>query len=52
MGIHVNPAETYQQQLDSALYKGQRCDKAMGLEAYSVGLRPEWAQQLLDHFCQ
>jgi hypothetical protein len=52
MCIHVNPAKTYQQQLDSALFKSQRYDKAMGLEAYSVGLRPEWAQQLLDHFCK
>ena len=52
MGIKVNPAKTYQQQLDSALYKGPLSEKAIELEAYSVGAIPEWAPKLLDHFCK
>jgi hypothetical protein len=52
MGIQVNPAKTNQHQLDSALYKGPLSDKAIELEAYSVGAMPEWAPKLLDHFCK
>jgi hypothetical protein len=52
MGIQVDPAKTYQQQLDSALYKGPLSDKAIELEAYSVGAIPEWAPKLLDHYCK
>jgi hypothetical protein len=52
MGIEVDPAKTYQQQLDSALYKGPLSNKAIELEAYSVGAVPEWAPKLLDYFCK
>lgn len=52
MGIQVDPAKTYQQQLDSALYKGPLSNKAIELEAFSVGAIPEWAPKLLDHFCK
>ena len=52
MGIQVDPAKTYQQQLDSALYKGPLSNKAIELEAYTVGAIPEWAPKLLDHFCK
>jgi len=52
MGIQVDPAKTYRQQLDSALYKGPLSDKAIELEAYSVGAIPEWAPKLLDHYCR
>jgi hypothetical protein len=52
MGIQVDPARTYQQQLDSALYKGPLSNKAIELEAYSVGAIPEWAPKLLDQFCK
>ena len=51
MGIQVDPAKTYQQQLGSALYKGPLSSKAIEIEAYSVGAIPEWAPKLLDHFC-
>jgi hypothetical protein len=52
MGIQVDPAKTYQQQLDSALYKGPLSNMAIELEAYSVGAVPEWAPKLLDYFCK
>ena len=52
MGIQVDPAKTYQQQLDSALYNGPLSNKAIELEAYSVGAIPEWAPKLLDHYCK
>lgn len=52
MGIPVDPAKTYQRQLDSDLYKGPVSKKAVELEAYSVGAQPEWAPKLLDHFCK
>lgn len=52
LGIQVDPAKTYQQQLDSALYKGPVSGKAIELEAYSVGAIPEWAPKLLDHNCK
>lgn len=52
MGIPVDPAKTYQQQLDSALYKGPISNMAIELEAYSVGAIPEWAPKLLDHYCR
>jgi hypothetical protein len=52
MGIQVDPAKTYQQQLDSALYRGPLSSKAIELEAYSVGEIPEWAPKLLDHYCK
>ena len=52
MGIRVDPAKTYQEQLDSALYKGPLSSKAIELEAYSVGAIPEWAPKLIDHFCK
>jgi hypothetical protein len=52
MGIQVDPAKTYQQQLNSILYKGPISDKAIELEAFSVGAIPEWAPRLLDHFCK
>lgn len=52
MGIQVDPVKTYQQQLDSALYKGSLADKAVELEAYAVGAVPEWAPKLLNYFCR
>lgn len=52
MGIQVDPAKTYKQQLDSALYKGPLSAKAVELEAYSVGAIPEWAPKLLDFYCK
>ena len=52
MGIEVDSAKTYQQQLDSALYKGPLSNMAIELEAYSVGAMPEWAPKLLDHYCK
>ncbi len=52
MGIQVDPARTYQQQLSSSLYKGPPSTKAIELEAYSVGAIPEWAPKLLDHYCR
>jgi hypothetical protein len=52
MGIQVDPAKTYRQQLDSALYKGPLSNKAVELEAYSVGAIPEWAPKLLDFYCK
>ena len=52
MGIQVDPAKTYQQQLDSALYKGPLSSKAVELEAFSVGAIPEWAPKLLDYYCR
>jgi hypothetical protein len=52
MGIQVDPAKTYQEQLDSALYKGPLSNKAIELEAYSVGAIPEWAPKLLDYYCK
>jgi hypothetical protein len=52
MGIQVDPAKTYEQQLDSAMYKGPLSNKAIELEAYSVGAIPEWAPKLLDFYCK
>lgn len=52
MGIQVDPAKTYQQQLGSALYKGPLSSKAIEIEAFSVGAIPEWAPKLLDHYCK
>jgi hypothetical protein len=52
MGIQVLPAKTYQQQLNSSLYKGPPSTKAIELEAYSVGAIPEWAPKLLDYYCK
>lgn len=52
MGIKVDPAKTYEQQLNSALYKGPLSSKAIELEAFSVGAIPEWAPLLLDHYCR
>jgi len=52
MGIQIDPAKTYQQQLNSSLYKGPLSNKAIELEAYSVGAIPEWAPKLLDHYCK
>jgi hypothetical protein len=52
MGIQVDPARTYQQQLGSSLYKGPLSSKAIEIEAYSVGAIPEWAPKLLDHYCK
>lgn len=52
MEIQVDPAQTYQQQLDSELYKGPLSNKAIELEAFSVGATPEWAPKLLDHYCK
>lgn len=52
MGIPVDPAKTYQEQLNSVLYKGPTYKKAIELEAFSVGAIPEWAPRLLDHYCK
>jgi len=52
LGIPVDPAKTYQQQLDSALYKGPLSSKVIEIEAYSVGAIPEWAPRLLNHYCK
>lgn len=52
MGIQVDPAKTYQQQLNSSLYNGPLSSKAIELEAFSVGAIPEWAPKLLDHYCR
>jgi len=52
MGIPVDPAKTYKQQLDSALYKGPPSSKAIEIEAYPVGAIPEWAPRLLNHYCK
>lgn len=51
MGIPVDPAVTYDSQLNSGLYPGHPSGKAVELEAYSVGARPAWAAQLMDHYC-
>jgi hypothetical protein len=51
LGIPVDPQRTYKEQLDSSLYKGGDHSKAIELEAYTVGERPQWAPKLLDHFC-
>lgn len=52
MGIQVDSAKTYQQQLNSALYKGPLSSKAVEIEAFSVGAIPEWAPKLLDYYCR
>jgi hypothetical protein len=52
MGIKVNTAEVFKHQLGSPLYKGPPSSKAIELEAFSVGVNPPWAIQLLDYFCR
>lgn len=52
MGIKVDAAEVFLQQLRSPLYEGPAPEKAIELEAFSVGANPPWAIKLLDYFCK
>jgi len=52
MGIPVSPAEVFNEQLNSPLYKGSTSNKVIELEAYTVQKDPKWAMSLLDHFCK
>ena len=51
LGIPVDAAATFDASLNSGLYPGHASSKAVELEAYSVGARPAWAAELLDHYC-
>lgn len=51
LGIPVDAAATFDASLKSGLYPGHASSKAVELEAYSVGARPAWAAELLDHYC-
>lgn len=52
MGIEVDPVSSYRTQLNSDLYAGPLSSKAIEVEAYSVSLTPDWAPELLDHYCK
>lgn len=52
LGIAVDAAATFDASLNSGLYPGHPSSKAVELEAYSVGARPAWAAELLDHYCR
>jgi hypothetical protein len=51
LGIEVDPATTFEAQLNSGLYAGHPAGRAIELEAFTAGARPAWAAQLVDHFC-
>ncbi len=51
LGIEVDPAATFEAQLNSGLYAGHPAGRAIELEAFTAGARPAWAAQLVDHFC-
>ncbi|MEN9540506.1 MAG: hypothetical protein RLZZ459_597, partial [Cyanobacteriota bacterium] len=51
LGIEVDPATTFESQLNSGLYAGHPAGRAIELEAFTAGARPAWAAQLVDHFC-
>jgi hypothetical protein len=51
MGIEVDPAAAYQQQLDTPLQRPP-LSKAIELEAFTVGANPPWAVLLLNHYCR
>jgi hypothetical protein len=52
LGIQVDPANTYQRELDLPLYRGPIFDKATELEAFTVGAIPPWAVSLIKDYCK
>lgn len=52
LGIAVDPARHHRQQLDSDLYAGKPQNKAIELEAFSIGSQPELAVPLLKYYCK
>lgn len=52
MGIPVDSAKTFEEQLSSPLYAGPPAERAIELEAFTVGKQPDWAHVLVDHFCK